>query len=45
MDLSTYWMAGLSHEAAHFFKFLFILVLYTLVMTLFVRLIYRILRL
>lgn len=34
----TYWMAGLAHDAAHFFKFLFILVLYTLVMTLFVSL-------
>lgn len=33
---STYWMAGLAHDAAHFFKFLFIIVLYTLVMTLFV---------
>ncbi|KAH9918371.1 ABC transporter [Epithele typhae] len=32
----TYWMAGLAADAAHFFKFLFILVLYTLVMTLFV---------
>ncbi|KZT74033.1 hypothetical protein DAEQUDRAFT_720885 [Daedalea quercina L-15889] len=31
----TYWMTGLAHDAAHFFKFLFILVLYTLVMTLF----------
>jgi len=31
----TYWMAGLAHDAAHYFKFLFILVLYTLVMTLF----------
>ncbi|KAF9228833.1 hypothetical protein BS17DRAFT_772564 [Gyrodon lividus] len=31
----TYWMAGLAHDASHFFKFLFILVLYTLVMTLF----------
>ena len=31
-------MAGLAHDAAHFFKFLFILVLYTLAMTLFVRL-------
>ncbi|OBZ75973.1 putative ATP-dependent permease [Grifola frondosa] len=31
----TYWMAGLAHDAAHFFKFLFILVLYTLAMTLF----------
>ncbi|THV02339.1 ABC transporter [Dendrothele bispora CBS 962.96] len=31
----TYWMAGLSGDAAHFFKFLFILVLYTLVMTLY----------
>ena len=30
-------MAGLAHDAAHFFKFLFILVLYTLAMTLFVR--------
>lgn len=35
--LRTYWMAGLAHDAAHFFKFLFILVLFTLVMTLFVR--------
>lgn len=34
---STYWMAGLAHDAAHFFKFLFILVLYSLAMTLFVR--------
>ncbi|CAL1703348.1 unnamed protein product [Somion occarium] len=31
----TYWMAGLADDAAHFFKFLFILVLYTLAMTLF----------
>jgi ABC-type multidrug transport system permease subunit len=31
----TYWMTGLAAEAAHFFKFLFILVLYTLAMTLF----------
>ncbi|KAI0927964.1 hypothetical protein AcW2_004129 [Taiwanofungus camphoratus] len=31
----TYWMVGLAHDAAHFFKFLFILVLYTLAMTLF----------
>ena len=30
-------MAGLAHDAAHFFKFLFILVLYTLSMTLYVR--------
>ncbi|KAF7796484.1 hypothetical protein EIP86_007661 [Pleurotus ostreatoroseus] len=30
----TYWMAGLAHDAAHFFKFLFIIVLYTLAMTL-----------
>lgn len=30
----TYWMAGLSPEASRFFKFLFILVLYTLAMTL-----------
>ena len=33
---STYWMAGLAHEAAHYFKFLFILALYTLAMTLYV---------
>ena len=31
---STYWMAGLADDAAHFFKFLFVIVLYTLVMTL-----------
>ncbi|OSX64901.1 hypothetical protein POSPLADRAFT_1064969 [Postia placenta MAD-698-R-SB12] len=31
----TYWMVGFAHDAAHFFKFLFILVLYTLAMTLF----------
>lgn len=31
-------MAGLAGDAAHFFKFLFILVLYTLVMTLWVSL-------
>ncbi|KAG0706465.1 hypothetical protein DFH29DRAFT_151920 [Suillus ampliporus] len=31
----TYWMAGLAHDAVHFFKFLLIIVLYTLVMTLF----------
>ncbi|KZT03476.1 ABC transporter [Laetiporus sulphureus 93-53] len=31
----AYWMVGLAPDAAHFFKFLFILVLYTLVMTLF----------
>ncbi|KAJ6606274.1 hypothetical protein DFH09DRAFT_1119732 [Mycena vulgaris] len=31
----TYWMAGLAHDAAHYFKFLFILVLYTLAMTLY----------
>ncbi|KAF9023043.1 hypothetical protein BDZ89DRAFT_1093146 [Hymenopellis radicata] len=31
----TYWMAGLSHEAASFFKFLLILVLFTLALTLF----------
>ncbi|CCM05760.1 uncharacterized protein FIBRA_07993 [Fibroporia radiculosa] len=31
----TYWMVGLAPEAANFFKFLFILVLYTLAMTLF----------
>jgi hypothetical protein len=29
-------MAGLAHDAAHYFKFLLILVLYTLVMTLWV---------
>lgn len=34
--ISVYWMAGLAHDAAHFFKFLFILVLYTLAMTLYV---------
>ena len=34
-------MAGLAHDAAHFFKFLFILVLYTLAMTLFVRALVR----
>lgn len=33
---STYWMAGLAPDAAHFFKFLLILVLYTLALTLFV---------
>lgn len=33
-------MAGLAHDAAHFFKFLFILVLFTLVMTLFVRVLF-----
>ncbi|KAF6758758.1 ABC transporter [Ephemerocybe angulata] len=31
----TYWMAGLSPDAARFFKFLFILVLYSLGMTLY----------
>ncbi|KAF8162818.1 hypothetical protein B0H34DRAFT_693057 [Crassisporium funariophilum] len=31
----TYWMAGLAPDAAHFFKFLLILVLYSLAMTLF----------
>ncbi|KAF4613639.1 hypothetical protein D9613_007664 [Agrocybe pediades] len=31
----TYWMAGLAHDAPHFFKFLLILVLYSLAMTLF----------
>lgn len=36
MAFSTYWMAGLAPDAAHFFKYLFILVLYTLAMTLFV---------
>ncbi|TFK45642.1 hypothetical protein OE88DRAFT_1669039 [Heliocybe sulcata] len=30
----TYWMAGLAHHPANFFKFLFILVLYSLAMTL-----------
>jgi ABC-2 type transporter len=33
---STYWMAGLAPHAANFFKFLLILVLYTICMTLFV---------
>ena len=37
-------MAGLAHDAAHFFKFLFILVLYTLAMTLFVRAFVRLTR-
>ena len=32
----TYWMAGLSPDPANFFKFLFILVLYSMAMTLFV---------
>ncbi|KAG2359299.1 hypothetical protein BDR07DRAFT_1415403 [Suillus spraguei] len=31
----TYWMAGLAHDAVHFFKFILVIVLYTLVMTLF----------
>ncbi|KAG2132862.1 uncharacterized protein EDB93DRAFT_894772 [Suillus bovinus] len=31
----TYWMAGLTHDAVHFFKFILAIVLYTLVMTLF----------
>ncbi|KAJ3570120.1 hypothetical protein NP233_g4613 [Leucocoprinus birnbaumii] len=31
----TYWMAGLSHHPANFFKFLFVLVLYSMAMTLF----------
>ncbi|KAF8881935.1 hypothetical protein CPB84DRAFT_1791330 [Gymnopilus junonius] len=31
----TYWMAGLAPEAVHFFKFLLILVLYSLAITLF----------
>lgn len=31
----TYWMAGLAPEAANFFKFLLVLVLYTLALTLF----------
>ncbi|KAG2355762.1 hypothetical protein BDR07DRAFT_1425226 [Suillus spraguei] len=31
----TYWMAGLAHDAVHFFKFIFVIILYTLVMTLF----------
>ncbi|KAG9052708.1 hypothetical protein FS842_009354 [Serendipita sp. 407] len=31
----VYWMAGLAPDAAHFFKFLFVLVLYTFAMTLF----------
>ena len=37
---STYWMAGLAKEPANFFKFLFIIVLYTLAMTLWVSLLY-----
>lgn len=37
MDSSVYWMAGLAPDAAHFFKFLFILVLFAFAMTLFVR--------
>lgn len=36
--VSTYWMAGLAPEAVHFFKFILILVLYSLCITLFVRL-------
>jgi hypothetical protein len=35
---SVYWMAGLAPDAAHFFKFLFVLVLFTFAMTLFVSL-------
>jgi hypothetical protein len=35
---SVYWMAGLAPEAAHFFKLLFVLVLFTFAMTLFVSL-------
>ncbi|KAJ7221642.1 hypothetical protein GGX14DRAFT_430547 [Mycena pura] len=31
----TYWMAGLAHEVVGYFKFLFILVLYTIAMTLY----------
>ncbi|KXN92002.1 ATP-binding cassette sub-family G member 2 [Leucoagaricus sp. SymC.cos] len=31
----TYWMAGLAHHPANFFKFLFVLVLYSMAMTLF----------
>jgi hypothetical protein len=34
----TYWMAGLAPDAARFFKFLFILILYSLGMTFWVRL-------
>lgn len=34
--ISVYWMAGLSPHADRFFKFLFILVLYALAMTIFV---------
>jgi len=33
---STYWMAGLSPDAARFFKFLLILVLYAISMALYV---------
>lgn len=36
-DTSVYWMAGLSPHADRFFKYLFILVLYSLAMVQFVR--------
>lgn len=36
-DASVYWMAGLSPHADRFFKYLFILVLYSLAMVQFVR--------
>ena len=35
-NASTYWMAGLAPHAANFFKYLLILVLFTIAMTLFV---------
>ncbi|GAA6023398.1 hypothetical protein JCM11491_006458 [Sporobolomyces phaffii] len=35
LGVIVYWMVGLSHDAAHFFKFLLILVLYSIAMTLF----------
>ncbi|KAK9899179.1 hypothetical protein P389DRAFT_158475 [Cystobasidium minutum MCA 4210] len=35
LGLITYWMVGLSHNAAHFFKFLLILVEYSATITLF----------
>jgi hypothetical protein len=38
ISISAYWMGGLAPHAANFFKFLFILVLYTICMTLFVSL-------
>lgn len=35
LGIITYWMVGLSHNAAHFFKFLLILVEYSAAITLF----------